>query len=359
MRRVAKKLAAVKLLGYKYTFTYNYPARDSRTVVTSQAYLDLQPAERKDGFKFQFNSDERLSVYNGSEYFIADEKTKKLYVDSSPAFDHVGDIVLQNSPLTLKYALPKIVDDKKIEKKLTMINVNGRQFYVLEFTLTKAALNADGSIFSSRADQTAAYRVSVEKSTLLPVEVMQTNDKNDESLHTSFAQITEKPIAPKPPSWYYSAYRDQYQVERKEKLTLIEAGKASPDFKLAGFGSTSQTSLDQYKGKLLLIEFWIAHCGFCIAAVPKLNDISRRFAEKGLQVVSINMHDPATTIEFFTSKYKPQYVILTGGESVAKQFGVEAYPAIVLIDGTGKVVYASSGLFEKDLEAAIVSNLPN
>ena len=357
MRRVANKLATVKLLGYKYTFTYAYPSQDRRTVVTSQAYFDLRPADRKDGFKFQFNGEGRLSVYNGSERFIADEKTKKLYVDSKPAFDRVGDIVLQNSPLTLKYALPKIVADKKIEKKLLEVNVNGRQYYVLEFSLPKSALNADGSIFQSRADQTATFRVTVDKRTLLPVEVKQTNDKNDESLQTFFAQITEKPVAPKPQSWYYSAYTDQYKVERKEKLTLIGPGKTSPDFKLAGFGSTAQTSLEQYSGKLVLMEFWIAHCGFCIAAVPKLNAISQNFRDKGLEVVSINMYDPASTIEFFKNKNKPEYIILTGGESIAKAYGVDAYPAFFLVDKNGKVVYSSSGLFEKDLEAAIVANL--
>jgi thioredoxin-related protein len=71
------------------------------------------------------------------------------------------------------------------------------------------------------------------------------------------------------------------------------------------------------------------------------------------------MHDPPATIDFFKNKNKPEYVILTGGDSIAKAFGVEGYPAVVLIDKNGKVVYSSSGLFEKDLEAAIVANLPN
>ncbi len=357
LQKVASKLAGVKLLGYKYNFEYNYPARDSRTVVNAQTYFDLQPADQKDGFKFQFIGEDRWSVYNGSERFTGDKKSKKLYVDSSPSFNSYGDIFLLNSPLALKNALPTILKDARIQKKLSVTTINGREYYVLEFSLTKAVINSNGGIFEVRADQNATYRVTVDKRTFLPTEVLETNDKNDETVRSTFAEITEKPVVPKPLSWYFSSYKDEYQLEKKEKLTLIEVGKTSPDFKLACFGSAAQASLAQYKGKLVLLEFWITHCGFCIAAVPKLNDISQRFGEKGLQVISINMHDPAETIEFFKTKNKPEYMILTGGDSIAKAFGVEGYPAIVLVDKNGKVVYSASGLFEEELESAIMANL--
>lgn len=357
LQRVASKLAAVKLLGYRYAFEYNYPAQDRRTVVNAQVYFDLQPADRTDGFKFQFTGDDRLSVYNGSERFTADKKSKKLWVESSPQFKSTSDIFLVNSPFALKYALPIIVKDSSVRKKVSVSNINGREYFLIEFSLKKAAINASGEIFELRVDQNTNYRLTVDKKTFLPVEVVETNDKNDESVKRTFAEITEKPVVPNPLSWYFSAYTNEYQLEKKEKLTLIEPGKTSPDFKLESFGSPVQVSLDQYKGKLVLLEFWIVHCGFCIAAVPKLNDISQRFGEKGLHLISINMHDPAATIEYFKKKNKPEYLILTGGESIAKPYGVEAYPAFVLVDKNGKVVYASSGLEEKQLEAAILANL--
>jgi thiol-disulfide isomerase/thioredoxin len=359
LHRVANKLAAVKLLGYKYNFEYNYPARDSRTVVSAQTYFDLQPADQKDGFKFQFIGDERSSVYNGSERFVMDKKSKKLYVESNPTFNSFGDIFLLNGPLALKFALPTILKDAAIQKKLSTTTINGREYYVVEFFLIKSAITSVGEIVAVRADQRATYRVTVDKKTFLPVEVLQTNDKNDESVRSAFTEITEKPLAPKPLSWYFSSYKNEYQLEKKDPLTLIEAGKSSPNFKLAGYRSAAEVSLDKYKGRLVLLEFWITHCGFCIAAVPKLNAISQKFQDKGLQVISINMHDPAETIDFFKGKNKPEYLILTGGDSIAKSFGVESYPAIVLVDKDGKVVYSSSGLFENALEAAIIANLPS
>lgn len=357
LRRAANKLAAVKLLGYRYKFEYSYPARNSHRVVTANAYLDFQPVDKVGGFKFQFAGDERLSIYNGSERFTTDKTSKKLWVESSPTFDRVGDIFLQNSPLSLKAAFPRILRDKKIPKKLSLTSMNGRSHYQLEFSLQKAAINAEGEIVEVRIDQLATYRVTLDRRTFLPVEVVQTNDLNDESLKTTFSEITVNPARPQASSWYFSTYKGEYQLERVDKLTLIERGATPPNFSLAGFGSTPQTSLDQYKGKLVLIEFWIAQCGFCIAAVPKLNALSQRFADSGLKLISINMHDAPSTIEFFRTRNKPIYMILRNGDSVAKAYGVDAYPAFVLVSKDGKVVYSSSGLEEKELEAAIAANL--
>jgi thiol-disulfide isomerase/thioredoxin len=191
----------------------------------------------------------------------------------------------------------------------------------------------------------------------LPVEVIQTNDKDDELLKTTFAEATETPAAPAESSWYFSTYQKEYTLQKTERLTLIEPGKIAPVFSLDAFERASKVSFDHFKGKLVLLEFWIAHCGFCIAAVPKLNGLYSKYAKQGVELVSINMYDPAATIESFKKRNKPEFAILTGGDSMAAQYGVDAYPAIVLIDRSGKVIYSSSGLFEKELEAAIYANL--
>ena len=49
--------------------------------------------------------------------------------------------------------------------------------------------------------------------------------------------------------------------------------------------------------------------------------------------------------------------LLVRGDSIATMYGVDAYPALVLIDRSGTIVYSSSGLEEKGLEAAVVANL--
>ncbi|HKX84789.1 MAG TPA: TlpA disulfide reductase family protein, partial [Pyrinomonadaceae bacterium] len=198
---------------------------------------------------------------------------------------------------------------------------------------------------------------TIDKKTLLPVEVLLTNDKNKDFTKTTFSDMTESPASPSALSWYYSTYSGEYKPEKPAEHKLIKAGQTPPDFKLNRFDSAAQTSLEQYKGKVVLVEFWIAHCGFCIAAVPKLNGIAEAFRAKGLEVISINIHDPAATIGLFKRNNKPEFTILTEGAPTATEYGVNAYPGIVLIGKDGKVAYSSLGLFEKELEAAITANL--
>jgi thiol-disulfide isomerase/thioredoxin len=357
MQRAADKLASVKRLGYKYTFEYNRPSQQRNQAETSQAYLDLAPKGGTADFKYEFSNENRLSVYNGSESFIADKESGKLFVENNPSFKRDGLIVLMNSPLTLKYALPRLIANKTIQKKLSAIKLDGRDDYLIEFSLRKAALNIIGDIFEIRPDQSTIYRVAIDKKTYLPVQVLQTNDKNDESVKTSFTDVTEDPAQPNALSWYFSTYQHDYKLETRTPLTLIQAGQTAPNFILARYANDGQISLEQHNGEVVLLEFWITYCGFCIAAVPKLNGIAEKFRDKGLHLISINMHDPASTIEFFRKNNKPEYTILTGGESLANTYGVEAYPAFVLINKAGKVVYSSSGLEEKALESAIMANL--
>jgi len=355
--KVVNKLRSVKLLGYKYGFEFKVPSQDRLITEQADAFLELQPTEGTSKFRFQFSGAGRFLAYNGTEQFTLDKKGKKVYVESNPSFKSFGNIYLQNSPLSLKYALPKILADQTVKKTMSKVRSGDRERYVFEFSLRKRIINSEGEVIEIRPDHTNLLRLTVDKSSLLPVEVVQSNDSNDEVLKATFSDVTEKPALPDAPSWFYSSYLNEYTLQRKDKLTLIETGKAVPKFSLLGFEPAEMISSDEYKGKLVLLEFWIAHCGFCIAAVPKLNTISRTFSNMGLEVVSVNMYDPVGTIDTFKKKNKPEFTILTGGESIANTYGVESYPAIVLIGKDGKVVYSSSGLQEKELEDAIVANL--
>ena len=69
------------------------------------------------------------------------------------------------------------------------------------------------------------------------------------------------------------------------------------------------------------------------------------------------MYDSATTIDAFKKRNGVEYTILTGGDLIAADYGVDAFPALMLIDAKGKVVYSSSGLFEDELTLAIEAAL--
>jgi thiol-disulfide isomerase/thioredoxin len=111
-------------------------------------------------------------------------------------------------------------------------------------------------------------------------------------------------------------------------------------------------SLPAQKGKLVLLNFWITHCGYCIASVPEMNALQQRYKGKNVKIFAINPYDPETVIRKFQDRMKVQYEVLTNGEEVRLKYGVEGFPTVVLLDKDGTVLYA--GAFEKEKIQAMI-----
>ena len=358
LQKSANKLSSLKLLGYKYTSEFNYASENYLSKTVTDGYMDFQYRESPLGFRFQFSDDDLLAIYNGSEKFVAAKKQKIIQVENNPtlrSFDGFGSFY--NSPLTLKHVLPKIIADKSIPRKISAAKVDGRDVYLVEFVLQDQTVSTIGEIRPLRSERKSIYQITIDAESHMPLAVLLTNGANSDFTKTTFSNITEKPAPPTEPSWYYSTYAGEYKPAAPVNLTPIQVGQTPPAFELKQFESGSPISLNQFKGKVVLIEFWIAHCGFCIAAVPKLNQIAKNFTGKEFQLISVNIHDPEKTIGLFKSKNQPEFPILTEGEKAAISYGVGSYPGLVLIGKDGKVAYSSLGLHPTELEAAITAAL--
>jgi peroxiredoxin len=104
--------------------------------------------------------------------------------------------------------------------------------------------------------------------------------------------------------------------------------------------SGERISLGALKGKPVLLEFWIRNCGYCIAAVPELNTLVRRYAGTDLQVIGVNGHDGPEDIRLFYQRNQPGYRTMADKNgSIATAYGVDGFPTVVLVGRDGKVLY--------------------
>ncbi|MFZ0750635.1 MAG: redoxin domain-containing protein [Pyrinomonadaceae bacterium] len=128
----------------------------------------------------------------------------------------------------------------------------------------------------------------------------------------------------------------------------------APDFSI----TTSQgeyISLDDLKGKVVLLDFWATWCGPCVDSLPSLRNMNKRFSKSEkfvlLGISSDNDEDKWSNFIVKQEMVWPQF--LDRQRAVQRAFRVNRYPTYIVLDHEGVIRFRSSGLsFEKEAELA-------
>ena len=118
--------------------------------------------------------------------------------------------------------------------------------------------------------------------------------------------------------------------------------------------SGNPQSLEQYRGRVVILNFWATWCVPCRAEMPLLVDIQNRYASRGVVVVGASADDEATKdqIKPFVEELRITFPIWTGATTPQMdQFGLgAALPATAIIDQQGQIAFRIIGILErKDL----------
>ena len=119
--------------------------------------------------------------------------------------------------------------------------------------------------------------------------------------------------------------------------------------------------LDQWKGKVLVVNFWATWCEPCREEMPEFVKAQQAFGGKGLQFVGIAIDQP-DKIRQFSNELKLNYPSLVGGYGaleLSKTLGnkIMALPFTVIVDRTGRVAHAQMGPLKPAKLDAIVAKL--
>lgn len=131
----------------------------------------------------------------------------------------------------------------------------------------------------------------------------------------------------------------------------IESDAKRPGFVLSDIEGIAQ-DVEQWDGKLLVINFWATWCAPCRHEIPYFVELQGLFGERGLQFVGIAIDDPASINEFAGEvglNYPSLYGQLDAME-VSKQYGntVGGLPFTVVVDREGLIVARKNGPFERE-----------
>jgi peroxiredoxin len=358
LNKVMGRLNSLKAVSYNYKRIEDYPGEGYHEEMSVDAYLDFTPAAQLIGLRYQFSNNDILSVYNGSEDFYCNKKEKTITVSNSPdinSFKNSSNLL--NSPVSLKNALPGIIADETIPKLLFDTTIANKKFYVVDAVLKNKTLNSMGDYVPTTIDLKFSYKIIIDKATFMPVEILQQTLNSKDINRTLFTNINFNPAPKTELSWYSSSY-DNYTLQRpKERIELIKVDTPAPDSHLALLNSQTTASISSFTGNVVLLEFWIKDCGHCIEDVPELNALFDKYKGRNFKLLAVNTHDTKEMINLFVKNHKVKYDILTGAKEIDKDYGIDGFPAMVLIDKNGKVIYAAYGLDPKKLQILIDQNI--
>ena len=122
----------------------------------------------------------------------------------------------------------------------------------------------------------------------------------------------------------------------------IEPGREAPAFELPDLGGSS-VSLQQFQGKIVLLDFWATWCGPCRMSMPLLEDLQREYPND-LVLLAVNLQEEPDEVRRYVRQQRLSSRVLLDQEGkVGSAYGSESIPMQVLIDQKGVIRHIELG----------------
>jgi peroxiredoxin len=127
-------------------------------------------------------------------------------------------------------------------------------------------------------------------------------------------------------------------------VSYAETAKgAAPNFTLKS-RSGENLKLSEYRGDVVLVNFWASWCGPCRKEMPKLEELYQKYKNLGFNLLAVNVEEDSSKANDFLKDLSVTFPILYDNENkVSKLYKVSAMPSTVIIDRDGNVRFVHHG----------------
>ncbi len=97
-------------------------------------------------------------------------------------------------------------------------------------------------------------------------------------------------------------------------------------------------SLDDYRGQVVMLNFWATWCPPCRAEMPAIETVYEQYRDQGFVVLAVNNAERMDQVDAFATQYGLTFpVLLDYSAAIQHQFGITGYPTSLFLDANGKV----------------------
>ena len=118
----------------------------------------------------------------------------------------------------------------------------------------------------------------------------------------------------------------------------------------------NQVSLSDFKGNIVVLNFWATWCPPCIAEIPDFVKVFNEFKDKDVQFIGVSNED-ISTLKSFAADYNINYPILVDDKNIMEIWGIRAIPTTFVFDRDGQIVFKNVGMMTGEQIRNVIENI--
>jgi thiol-disulfide isomerase/thioredoxin len=287
--------------------------------------------------------------YNGVVFRIVDADSKAVLVLNSPTSYVVGQIVgMDKGVLGIPaFSSPdpfkSVIDTAdKLDYEGTS-DIDSVSCHIIAVTRT---LNAGGRKITS------TFRWYIGTKDYLPRRIQTTASRFTARNLKINQTVEESKFVVKVPQGYAEKLVTGKQADVRG---LLAVNTPAPDWTLPNAQGRT-TSLKDYKGKIVVMDFWGTWCVPCRESMPHVQAIHEAYKDRGVVVISLAVQDQEGDPVAYMKQYRYTYGLLLRADEVARLYKATIFPTLYVIGSDGKILHAEAGArqnMEADVRAVI------